>query len=298
MELRNLYTAGRSPAVSFELFPPKTPQGEEALYGHVERLLAFHPSYVTCTYGAGGSTQNRTLEIVAEVKSRWNIPVASHLTCVAATVEALRSYLREAESRGIDYIVALRGDPPRGESEFRVVEGGLAHANELVALIRNEFPQFGVAVAGYPEKHVEAESFESDLDYLRQKVDAGADIVITQLFYDNTDFLRFRDRCESAGISVPIIPGILPITGFAQIERITALCGAKLPADLVTRLGNAVDPQVEQRIGLEHAVLQVEQLLESGALGLHFYVLNKSEATSEVLTSVGWLNDFRTDGKS
>jgi methylenetetrahydrofolate reductase (NADPH) len=178
------------------------------------------------------------------------------------------------------------------------VEGGLAHANELVALIRNEFPQFGVAVAGYPEKHVEAESFESDLDYLRQKVDAGADIVITQLFYDNTDFLRFRDRCESAGISVPIIPGILPITGFAQIERITALCGAKLPADLVTRLKSAADPQVEQRIGLEHAALQVEQLLESGALGLHFYVLNKSEATSAVLTSVGWPNDFRTDGKS
>ena len=159
--------------------------------------MAFRPDFITCTYGAGGSTRHKTLDIVEQVQRQFGCPVASHLTCVGSTVDELRAYLREAAQRGIDNIVALRGDPPKGETQFKPVAGGLTYANELVALIRGEFPQFGIAVAGYPETHREAPSPEADLENLRRKVDAGADVVITQLFYDNDDFFRFRDRCAA-----------------------------------------------------------------------------------------------------
>ncbi len=287
MPLKDLYGAAERPVISFELFPPKTPAGEKALWGHVERLMEFEPAYLTCTYGAGGSTQQRTLDIVGRFKKEWRIPVASHLTCVGSTRDQLRSFLSEASRREIDYIVALRGDPPRGDDEFRPVPGGLAHANELVALIRREFPSFGIAVAGYPEKHVEAPSLEVDIEHLRRKVDEGADIVLTQLFYDNVDFFRFVERCRAAGIVVPIVPGILPITSFSQIERITSLCGARLPDRLVRKFEAARDSAEEQRIGVEHATEQVRGLLEAGVPGIHFYVLNKSGATSDVLRAVG-----------
>ncbi len=184
-------------------------------------------------------------------------------------------------------IVALRGDPPQGEAEFRPVSGGLSYANELVSLIRGEFPQFGVAVAGYPEKHREAPSPEVDLENLKRKVDAGADVVITQLFYNNHDYFRFRDRCQAAGIGVPIVPGILPVTNLAQIRRIAALCGAKLPGDFQAALEKHADSAEGQfNVGVEFATAQVRELVESGAPGLHFYVLNKSPATSGVLAAV------------
>src|SRR6187399_1037606 len=232
MSLDSAYTPGRL-ALSFELFPPKTAEGEAALYGHVERLMAFKPRFVTCTYGAGGSTRNRTLAIVEQVKRRFEVPVASHLTCVGSTVDELRTYLAEAEARGIDYIVALRGDPPRGESAFTAVAGGLRYGNELVSLIRRDFPGFGIAVAGYPETHREAASAEADLSNLKRKVDAGADVVLTQLYYRNDDFFRFRDRCHAIGLTVPIVPGILPVTNLSQVQRIASLCGATLPPDLL-----------------------------------------------------------------
>lgn len=287
MQLRQRYESADGPVISFELFPPKTAAGEKALWGHVERLMEFEPAYLTCTYGAGGSTQERTLDIVGRIKKEWRVPVASHLTCVGATRDQLRSFLSEASRREIDYVVALRGDPPRGDDAFRPVPGGLAHANELVALIRREFPSFGIAVAGYPEKHVEAPSLEVDIEHLRRKVDEGADIVLTQLFYDNVDFFRFVERCRAAGIAVPIVPGILPITSFAQIERITSLCGARLPDPLVRKFESARDSAEEQRIGVEHATEQVRGLLEAGVPGIHFYVLNKSGAASDVLRAVG-----------
>lgn len=272
--------------LSFELFPPKTEAGEKALFGHVKELMAFHPHFITCTYGAGGSTRDKTLDVVQHVKQQFQIPVASHLTLVGSSIDELRSFLIEAGERGIDNIVALRGDPPKGQSEFRQHEGGLRYANELVTLIRNEFPSFGIAVAGYPETHQEAPNAETDLENLKRKVDAGADVVITQLFYNNSDFFRFRERCEAAGIRCPLIPGILPVTNLAQIQRITSMCAAALPADFLESLAKSDDPQWQFDVGVEFATRQVQALTDSGVPGIHFYVLNKSQATRAVLEAV------------
>lgn len=273
--------------LSFELFPPKTAAGDRALMDHVERLMQFGPSFITCTYGAGGSTQDKTLAIVEQVKSRFGIPVASHLTCVGLDTGALHDYLTTAEQRGVDFIVALRGDPPQGERAFKPVPGGLRYANELVALIRREFPRFGIAVGGYPEVHQEAPSAETDLENLKRKVDAGADVVITQLFYNNADFFRFRDRYEQAGISATLVPGLLPVTSLKQIERISSLCGATLPPDFVDRLGQREDPEWQMQVGVDQMTAQTQELIEAGVSGMHFYVLNKSEATSRVLSQLG-----------
>jgi methylenetetrahydrofolate reductase (NADPH) len=273
--------------LSFELFPPKTPQGEANLFQHVARLVEFRPSFITCTYGAGGSSQDMTLEVVARVRREFSLPVATHLTCVGRTVEQLREYLRRASEQGVENVVALRGDPPRGDATFRPVEGGLRYANELVALVRGEFASVGIAVAGYPEKHQEAPSPEVDLANLKRKVDAGADAVITQLFYDNADFFRFCEWARKIGITVPIVPGLLPITNFAQVQRITSLCGAKLPADLVAALAAAGDDAEAQfAIGIEAAIRQTRELVEAGVPGIHFYVLNRSEAAARVLAEV------------
>jgi methylenetetrahydrofolate reductase (NADPH) len=284
MTLAEVYTAQFG--LSFELFPPKTADGEAALYSHVEQLMHFEPSFITCTYGAGGSTRDKTLEIVEQVKRRFRVPVASHLTVVGSTVEQLRGYLDEAARRGIDHIVALRGDPPRGEAAFRPVAGGLRYANELVSLIRAAFAQFGVAVAGYPEVHQEAPSAGIDLENLKRKVDAGADVVITQLFYDNAGFFAFRERYERAGITAPLVPGVLPVTNYAQIQRITSLCGAQLPESFSSRLAERDDAEWQHQVGVDFATRQVQELIDSGIPGLHFYVLNKSRATSEVLRNV------------
>lgn len=286
MKVGDAYGPGKF-GLSFELFPPKTPAGEAALWRNLEELMAFRPSFVTCTYGAGGSTRDKTLEIVSEVRQRYGSPVASHLTCVGATVDQLRQYLQAAHERGIENIVALRGDPPKGEVEFKQVAGGLRYGNELVALVRGEFPQFGIAVAGYPETHQEAPSPEVDLQNLKRKVDSGADVVITQLFYDNADFYNFRKRCQILGIRVPIVPGILPVTNFAQVQRIASMCKARLPDDFLARLQAASDDEQSQfEIGVAHAIGQVRELLANGVPGIHFYVLNKSPATMRVLQSV------------
>ena len=286
MKVSAAYGPGKF-GLSFELFPPKTPQGVANLFQHVARLVEFQPSYITCTYGAGGSTQELTLDIVARVHREFGLPVATHLTCVGRTVEQLREYLRQAQSLNVTNVVALRGDPPQGDTAFRAVEGGLCYANELVTLIHHEFPEFGIAVAGYPEKHQEAASLDIDLANLKRKVDCGADLVVTQLFYDNADFFRFRDRCRELGIHVPIVPGLLPVTNFAQIKRITSLCGAQLPAAFVERLeaaGEAADEQF--KIGVEFATRQTQELIDAGVPGIHFYVLNRSEAAAEVLSNV------------
>jgi methylenetetrahydrofolate reductase (NADPH) len=272
--------------LSFELFPPKTSAGEEALWQNVQQLMAFQPDVVTCTYGAGGSTRVKTLDIVKQVKNSFGVRVASHLTCVGSTVDQLRGYLAEAESLGIDNIVALRGDPPKGETAFKPVEGGLRYACDLVNLIRHEFGTFAIAVAGYPETHQEATSPQTDLENLKRKVDAGGHCVITQLFYDNADFFRFRQRCNELGISVPIIPGILPITNLAQIQRLTSLCKARLPEELVNELGSKDDPDWQFEIGVRWATRQVQELIDAGIPGLHFYVLNKSSATAAVLNAI------------
>ena len=277
---KDLYQPGKL-TLSFELFPPKTEKGEANLYRHVETLMKFSPDFITCTYGAGGSTQGKTLEIIKNVKQQFDIPVASHLTLVGSTADELRQYLETAKTQGVDHIVALRGDPPEGHSEFQQTTGGFRYANELVNLINNEFNQFGVFVAGYPEKHQEAPSADVDLDNLKRKVDAGADAIITQLFYCNDDFFRFRDQCDKRGINVPVIPGLLPVTDLKQIQRITSLCGAKLPEDFVKALSETDD---QFQVGIAQAVLQIQQLKEAGIDGLHLYVLNRSNATVEIMS--------------
>lgn len=285
MSLKTPYGVGKF-ALSFELFPPKTADGETALFAHLTQLVKFQPAFITCTYGAGGSTRAKTLDILDQVQRRFQVPVASHLTCVGSTVDQLRNYLSEALRRGVQHIVALRGDPPQGETEFVAPEDGLRYANELVTLVRREYPQFGVAVAGYPEKHIEAPSLEIDLQNLKRKVDAGADVVVTQLFYDNDDFFRFRDRCAGIGIPVPIVPGILPVTNLSQVQRITSMCGSRLPSHFVSALQAHGDPVGQFQVGVDHAIRQVRELIQQGVPGIHFYVLNKSQATSWVLAAV------------
>ncbi len=286
MKLDDYYQSGRT-GLSFELFPPKTPAGEAALIKHVGALMEFHPDVITCTYGAGGSTQDKTLEVVRQVKQKFGVPVASHLTCVGSTKQQLRDYLDAASQQRVDYIVALRGDPPHGEKEFRPMPDGLSHANELVALIRSEYPHFGLAVGGYPEMHQEAPSPEIDLENLKRKVDAGADIVITQLFYNNEDFFSFRDRCDKIGLAVPLIPGILPATSYSQIQRLASLCGTNLPPRFVQALVDCEDDAERQfKIGVDYAIAQVNELVQQQVAGLHFYVLNKSQATSAVLAAL------------
>ena len=284
--LHSVYGPGHF-GLSFELFPPKSAAGEAALHKNLAELMAFSPSYVTCTYGAGGSTRDKTLEIVENVHQTFGCPVASHLTCVGSTVDELRAYLAEAWRRGIENIVALRGDPPKGETIFQQTAGGLRYAVDLVKLISSEFPQFGIAVAGYPETHQEAVSADADLDNLKRKVDAGGHAIITQLFYDNQDFFRFRDRCERAGIRAPLVPGILPVTNLAQIRRIASLCKARLPDEFIAALSkHEADEDGQFEVGVDYATRQSQELVDAGAPGLHFYVLNKSQATGRVLRAV------------
>ncbi|TWT99086.1 5,10-methylenetetrahydrofolate reductase [Botrimarina colliarenosi] len=286
MRLPDIYAANKF-ALSFELFPPKTEAGVEALFGHAQTLVGFKPAYITCTYGAGGSTQDRTLEIAARVRKEFGLPVATHLTCVGRTADQIRDYLRRAAEADVTNVVALRGDPPAGETEFRFTEGGFHYANELVAMIHEDFPAMGVAVGGYPEVHQEAPSPEADLDALKRKVDAGAHAIITQLFYDNEDFFRFRDRCNAAGIDVPLIPGLLPVTNVSQVKRIASLCGAGLPVAFLSQLEACGDDAAAQfDVGVEQATVQTQGLVDAGVPGIHYYVLNKSEAASRVLKAV------------
>lgn len=277
------------PVLSFELFPPKSDAGVDELLRNVGDLADLKPDFFTCTYGAGGSTRERTLEIVSRVRKQTDSPVASHLTCVGSTRDELRGYLQRAQESGVDYIVALRGDPPKGETEFKPVAGGLSYANELVELIKGEFPQFGILVAGYPEVHQEAPSAEADLENLVRKVDAGADAIVTQLFYDNDDFFRFRDKCVAAGISVPILPGLLPVLTLKQVQRIANLCKAGLPKSFVDRLGEKDDAQWQFQVGVEHATEQSRGLVDAGVPGIHYYVLNKATATRQILANVSGL---------
>jgi methylenetetrahydrofolate reductase (NADPH) len=287
LSIRDPYENGRF-GLSFELFPPKSPASEAAMWRTVEELMAFEPAMVTCTYGAGGSTRGTTLEVLRGLRERHAVPVASHLTCVGSTVDDLRAYLRDAADLGVAAIVALRGDPPKGETEFKQAAGGLKYASELVALIRDEFPEFGILVAGYPETHQEATSPAADLENLERKCAAGGDVVVTQLFYDNADFFRFRDQCAARGIDRPLVPGVMPVTNYAQVRRIASLCKARLP-EAFTRVFEAAgdDEAAQFEAGVEYAARQVEELVAGGVQGMHFYVLNKSPATIRVLEHVG-----------
>jgi methylenetetrahydrofolate reductase (NADPH) len=287
MTIRDLYRDGRF-GLSIEIFPPQTEKGDAALEAHLERLTTYRPAFVSCTYGAGGSTQDRTIHWCRTIRDRFATTPTAHFTCVGSSREQLHDWLDRATASGIENIMALRGDPPRGDTEFRPAPGGLRYANELVTLIRDRHPALGIGVAGYPEKHQEAVDDASDLANLVRKVDSGADAVFTQLFFVNENFLRFRDACDRAGIRVPIVPGIMPITEFARIKRITAMCGAVFPDDLAIRL-EAVreDEEAQFEIGVEHAIEQCRELLDADVPGMHLYALNKSRACEQILDALG-----------
>lgn len=269
---------------SFEFFPPKTGAGERSLLQTIERLRALDPAFVSVTYGAGGSTREKTIELVTRIKRNYGIEAMAHLTCVGHSRDEVARILDRLRDGGIDNVLPLRGDPPRGESRFVPPADGFAYACELVRFIRERGYPFCLATAGYPEGHPECPDRDLDLEHLKQKVDAGADFIITQLFFDNADYFRFVDRARAIGIRVPIVPGIMPVTNVAQIERITALCGARIPAALRTRLRAAEgNEQAVHEVGVDYATEQCRELLARGAPGVHFYTLNSSPATTTIL---------------
>ena len=275
--------------VSIEVFPPKTAAGDAAVHATIEDLRPYDPAFASITYGAGGSTQSRTLDLCEEIRIRHGLPVTSHLTCVGSTREQIADYLTEAIDRGVSNIMALRGDAPEGADRFEATDGGFRYANELVELIRERFgDRLGIGVAGYPETHLEATSPEDDLANLRRKVDAGADAVFTQLFYVNENFFRFRDRCNELKVTVPIVPGIMPITDYGRIQRITKMCGAVFPDELSGQLADCGDDAEAQfDVGVSHAVRQCRELIDEGVPGIHFYALNKSRACATILDELG-----------
>ncbi|MBK5230876.1 MAG: methylenetetrahydrofolate reductase [NAD(P)H] [Thermoleophilia bacterium] len=274
------------PTFSFEFFPPKTDEGMANLFDTVAKLRELDPAFVSVTYGAGGSTRDRTIAIIGRIKNELGIETMAHFTCVGATVGQLREALDEIAATGVENIIALRGDPPAGEEKFVRVEGGLGNADELVSLIAADY-DFCIAGACYPEVHPEADSAESDLAYAKQKVEAGASFLVTQLFFDNDAYFDFVERARAAGIDVPIVPGIMPIGGYEQIKRFTSMCGATIPDSLTAELeARRDDPEAIADLGVAYATLQCADLLARGAPGIHFYTLNKSPATWAILSAL------------
>ncbi len=290
--IRDIHAAKRGagrPVISFEFFPPKTADGERTLLEKtVPALKRLGPDFCSVTYGAGGSTRDGTLRIVDRIQRDHGLTAMAHLTCVNATREQIAGVLAEARARGIVNILALRGDPPGG-GEFTKVEGGFEYSWELVRYLR-ELGGFCVGTAGFPEGHIACrEGKHVDWERLKAKIDCGADFVLTQLFFDNADFLEFRDYLTAKlGVAVPVCPGILPILGTPQIKRFTALCGARLPAPLLARLEELDgDDASVAALGVEYATRQCEELLRAGVPGLHFYTLNRAEAASRILGNLG-----------
>ncbi len=257
------------------------------VFRSIEQLGQFDPDFISVTYGAGGSTQARTVEIVVRAKNDTALTVMSHITCAAQTKEAVHGVLQRLEREGIENVIALRGDPPRGQEAFVPVTGGFAHATDLIRHIKENFG-FGIAAACYPEGHIESPDLQTDIEYAKMKVELGAEFLITQLFYDNAYFYDFLDRARKVGISVPIIAGVLPILSAPQIRRFTSLCGSKIPPALdaqLDRLGE--DDDAVRELGIEYATEQVRDLWDNGVQGIHFYALNRSYSISKILTNLG-----------
>ena len=271
------------PAVSFEFFPPKTDAGFQQLYKVIEELKPLEPSYVSVTYGAGGSTRQKTVELVGRIQREAKIRSMAHLTCVGHRADEIGAILDELWEGGIRNVLALRGDPPAGQSQFVATEGGFGYAGDLVSFVKSRH-DFCVAVAGYPEGHPQCLNRTRDMEHLKRKVDNGANFVVTQLFFDNADFYRFRDEARAMGIHVPIIAGIMPITNVSQIKRFVSMCGAKIPHRLLTKLEAAETnaPDSIHQVGVDYASMQCRDLLFNDCEGLHFYTLNKSKATVDI----------------
>jgi len=285
MKIIDILSSGKR-TVSFEFFPPKDDAGFDDLYSAIEALRPLEPDYVSVTYGAGGSTRRKTVDLVKRIKHEIGLESMAHLTCVGSTSDEIAEILDDLRDGGVENVLPLRGDAPRGETEFKPTSGGFRYASELVGFIRPRY-DFCLAAACYPEKHPEAASAETDLEALKRKVDAGADLLITQLFFDNEDFFRFRDRVVAAGIDVPILAGIMPIRSVKQVKRFTGMCGAGIPSELLAKI-EAVEDDLSavQQIGMYHSSRQCEDLLKQGVAGLHFYTLNRSTATRAIFQEI------------
>jgi len=275
-------------SISFEFFPPKSEEGEKQLFNAIKELEKLNPTFVSVTYGAGGSTRDRTRKIVKKIHEETSLTVMAHLTCIGHTKKELLEILKDYKSIGIQNILALRGDIPVNQGDFIFPEDGCKYANELVKLIRENFKDwFSIGVAAYPEGHPESPNLERDIYYFKSKVNAGADFAITQMFFDNRYFYDYLELCKKEGIDIPIIPGIMPITNFKQIRKFALMCGATIPENLVKKLEKVQDNNEEvEKVGIEFAVKQCEDLLKNGVKGLHFYTLNKSKATIEIYNQI------------
>jgi methylenetetrahydrofolate reductase (NADPH) len=292
MRIDEIIATHTEPVFSFEFFPPKTEEGERNLQTALRELGPLEPSYVSVTYGAGGSTRDRTIEIVKSLKEEHGLEAMAHLSCVGTTEEELREILDEVRDAGIDNVLALRGDPPQGETEWRPHPGGLHYSTELATLIRRHY-DVCIGAACFPEVHPEAVDLAHDLKFLKEKVAAGASFLITQLFFDNRLYFEFVDEARAAGIDVPIIPGIIPVTNVDQIKRFTQMCGASIPAPLLDQLElRREDADAVIQFGVAYATLQCADLLARGAPGIHFYTLNKSPATRAILSALRTLRPW------
>src|SRR5918992_2852526 len=295
MRIDERIAADAEPSFSFEFFPPKTAEGERNLGRALAELSRLDPTFVSVTYGAGGSTteKRKTIDIVTDLKRNYGMEAMAHFTCVNATADELRGMLDTMRDAGIENVLALRGDPPAGQTEWTATDGGLRYSRELIELIRQEY-DFAIGAACFPEVHIHATSAEADLRYCKEKVDAGARFLITQLFFDNAAYWDFVARAREIGIDVPIVPGIMPITNFDQIRRFTSMCGATIPDHLLRELGLRADqPDAVADFGVAYATLQCADLLAKGAPGIHFYTLNKSPATRAILSALRVMAPWR-----
>ena len=274
------------PFFSFEFFPPKDDEGSRALFATIELLAPLRPAFVSITYGAGGSSRERTVALAKQIQREIGLTVMAHVTCVGSTRAELRALFDDLARSGIENVLALRGDPPKGSTSFHVPAGGFAHANDLIAMLRRNY-DFCVGAACYPETHTEAKSPQDDLYHLKEKVDAGADFLITQLFFDNERFVEFDKRARAAGIGVPIVPGLMPITNASQVARFTSSIGASIPPKLLRELElRREDAKAVEDLGVAYAALQATELLAQGAPGVHFYTLNRSPATRAIVSAL------------
>ena len=286
MKLKKIY-AGPEKVFSIEFFPPKTEKGDESLFREIDSLKSLNPAFCSVTYGAGGSTRERTVDLVDRIHRECGLEVMCHLTVVGQSKDQVRSVLERLKEKRIENLIALSGDPPQGVTDWKPHPDGFRHSIELVreALA---YGCFSIAVAGFPEVHPRAKSREEDLRYLKEKVDAGADVIITQLFFDNDHFFRFADDLRRLGVKVPIVPGMLPILSTAQVRRFTALCGAKIPAPLEERLARVDgDDEAAVELGIEYATEQCRALLDAGVPGIHFYSLNKARSVRAIFNNLG-----------